>query len=109
MHPKVLRGLAVFLGHSLCTVLFSDFTEGTPSKILGDTRLREVVSGLEDSTISESDLDRLQQQTDGDLMGFSKGQGKVHPLGQARTRSRASWNQLASSSSYAKILCGAAG
>ena len=78
-------------------------TEGTPSKILWDTILREMVSGLEGSTVIERDLDRLQQWIDANPMGFPKGRGKAHPLGQTHHQSRTCWNQVARSSSSVEM------
>lgn len=83
-------------------------TKGTPSKTLGNTRLRGVVNGLEDSTVNWEWLGQAMATDWWGPHGVFQSRDKVHPLGQAHTRSRTSWNQVASSSS-AKMPCGAAG
>lgn len=78
-------------------------TGGTATKILGDTRLRGVVSGLEGSTVIEIDLGKLQQWTDGNPTQFPKGRGQAHPIGQTHPQSRPCWNQVARSSSSVEM------
>ena len=60
-------------------------------KFVDDTKLKGVVNSFEGEAAIQSNLDRLEEQTDRNLMKFNKDMSKVLHLGQTNPFSSTCW------------------
>ncbi|KAJ7403708.1 hypothetical protein WISP_149524 [Willisornis vidua] len=75
----------------------NDMDDGTECKADDDTKLRRVADTSKDPGAIQRDLNRLEKQTDRNLVTFTKGKGKVMLLGKNNPRMGWGLSQLGSS------------